>query len=239
MKILKSTQIIQYITLVYGILYLIFIIVGNFGGAYPALSGEGIGVYTLFLLFIVGVSVSWKNKIITGVLFFIWNIGMWIVELFFVEKDGGFGIISGIPLIVLGILFILKGMEKNREGSLKSSEKWKTAIRLLITINSLLYMIVIIHDITGNLKIDFSGSQGIILFTLFLIYCGGIIFTRKLELIAGVIFIFWYAGVLYIFTTDNMIGNSGPWAYAGFAVFIQGALHIVYYLKFKLKQIGN
>ena len=55
---------------------------------------------------------------------------MWITELFFVEKDGGFGIIAGVPLIVLGVFFILEGIGKNRGIALKSNEKWKTSLQV-------------------------------------------------------------------------------------------------------------
>ena len=76
MNLLKTTKPIQYITLVYAILYALFILSGDFGGAYPSLNAEGIGVYLLFVLFIVGFSLSWNNAIITGILFLLWNVGM-------------------------------------------------------------------------------------------------------------------------------------------------------------------
>ena len=116
MKLLKSTEPIQYITLVYAVLYVMFILSGDFGGAYPSLNTEGISVYLLFVLFVVGFSISWHNKIITGIIFLLWYIGMLILELFIVEKDGGFGIISGIPLLVLGIFFIVSG-NKSKKGA--------------------------------------------------------------------------------------------------------------------------
>jgi len=116
MKLLKSTEPIQYITLVYAVLYVMFILSGDFGGAYPSLNTEGIGVYLLFVLFVVGFSISWHNKLITGIIFLLWYIGMLILELFIVEKDGGFGIISGIPLLVLGIFFIVSG-NKSKKGA--------------------------------------------------------------------------------------------------------------------------
>jgi len=35
------------------VLYVMFILSGDFGGAYPSLNTEGIGVYLLFVLFVV------------------------------------------------------------------------------------------------------------------------------------------------------------------------------------------
>ena len=115
MKLLKATKPIQYITLVYAILYILFLFSGDFPGAYPSLHTEGIIVYLLFVLFIIGFSISWHNKIITGIIFLLWYIGMFAFELFIVEKDGGFGIISGLPLLVLGIFYIRSGFKSNKE----------------------------------------------------------------------------------------------------------------------------
>jgi len=47
MNLLKSIRPIQYITLAYAVLYVLFIISGSFGGAYPSLNAEGIEVYSL------------------------------------------------------------------------------------------------------------------------------------------------------------------------------------------------
>lgn len=237
MNLLKTTKPIQYITLAYAILYVLFILSGDFGGAYPSLNAESIGVYLLFILFIVGFSLSWYNGIITGILFLLWNVGMWFVELFLVEKDGGFGIISGIPLIVLGVFFILKGIEGNRDTTFKSTEKWKTGLQLLISTYTILYILVIISTVTRNFEIDFYTTEGIILIILLLIYSAGFILSWKKELIAGIIFLFWYTGVVYIFTTNFVIGDSGPWIVAGFVILIQSILYFIYHFKYKTKQI--
>jgi hypothetical protein len=97
------------------ILYLLFILSGDFGGAWPKLNTEGIMVYSLFLLFLIGLVCSWFNKIITGLIFLLWNAGMWILELYIVETGGGFGIISGVPLLVLGVLFIVTGYRDRKK----------------------------------------------------------------------------------------------------------------------------
>jgi len=109
MKKQRSITTLQYISLTYAILYILFIWSSDFNGAYPKLSAEGIGVYLLFVLFVIGVSISWYSKKLTGILFLIWYAGMMFLELVIVEKDGGFGIITGIPLLILGILFFRKG----------------------------------------------------------------------------------------------------------------------------------
>ncbi len=239
MNSLKTTKPIHYITFVYAILYVLFILSESFEGAYPSLNPAGIGVYLLFVLFMVGFSLSWYNSILTGILFLLWNAGMWFIELFLVEKDGGFGIISGIPLIVLGVFFILHGIERSRETPFNSREKWITALQLFTTTYSILYMLVVISSFTGSLDIDYLTTPGIILITLILIYSIGYYYSWRNELIAGIIFSIWYAGVLYIFNTNPKIEDSGPWAYAGFVVFIQSILYFIYYFKFKNRHIQN
>ncbi len=239
MKLLKSTITIQYIAFIYAVLYILFIFSGSFGGENPSLSNEVIGVYFLFILFIIALSVSWSYKIITGILFLLWNVGIWFIELFFVEKDGGFGIISGIPLIILGVFFILKGIEDSRGKPLNLSEKSKIALQLFIGIYTVLYLIVIINDVSGNLKIDFYETPGIILISLIIVYSIGFILSWIKELIAGIIFIFWFIGVFYVFNSDPLIGDSGPWAYAGFVILLQGSFYINYHLKFKTKNTQN
>lgn len=115
MKRLKSTKPIHYFTIAYAVLYILFIISATFEGEYPSLNLATIGVYILFILFIIGFSISWSNKILTGIIFLIWYLGMLILELLIVEKDGGFGIISGIPVLVLGIFFIINGYKSKKE----------------------------------------------------------------------------------------------------------------------------
>jgi hypothetical protein len=69
---------------------------------------EQIFMKLLFLLFLVGYFVAWKNERIAGVILILWWVAMWGVELFVVapiKADGGGGIAMGVPLFVLGILF--------------------------------------------------------------------------------------------------------------------------------------
>jgi len=236
LKALKGTTLLQYLTLGYAVLYILFILAAFVGVDLTTLNAEDIGVLLLFILFIAGLFLSWHNSLLTGVIFLIWNVGMWIVELFLVEKDGGFGIIMGIPLIVMGVFFILQGMEKNKGAIIKTNERWKIALHAFGITYTALYLLVIIDDITGSLEIDFFSTPGIILLSLIIIYALGFILSRTRELIAGIIFILWYVGVYYIFSTNVIIGDSGPWIAAGVVVLIQGIFYINYWLKLKPKQ---
>jgi len=71
---------------------------------------EQIFVVLLFLLFLTGYLVVWKNELIGGIIFLLYWVAMWCVEIFvlapIVGGDAGGGIAMGFPLFVLGILFV-------------------------------------------------------------------------------------------------------------------------------------
>jgi len=104
---------------VFGVLYLSFIIdslIRGPSGLEISTTVPGdlwaraqIFVTLLFVLFLVGYFVAWKNERIAGVIFILWWVAMWGVELFVLAPsiggDVGAGIGMGLPLFVLGILF--------------------------------------------------------------------------------------------------------------------------------------
>ena len=239
MEKIKSTILIQKLSLVYLAFYLVLLISGDLGGTYPNLNMEGIIVYSLFALFIIGLSISWFNKILTGIIFLLWNLGIWTLTLFIFENPNGFGIVLGFPLVVLGIFFLITGIEEKKKIPLKLIEKWKTILQLLITTYTVFYILVIIEGITGKRDIGFYSYEGIILIALLLIYTTGFIFSWKKELTAGIIFIFWSIGVVYIFIEKFAVSDDGPWVGAWLFIFIQSLLYFGYHFKYKIKQIPD
>lgn len=117
-------------TSIFGLVYLIFIILSfiparMFGGVFgpggsPVSSTvpfepfdlEQIFVKLLFLLFLVGYLAVWKNEGIGGAIFILWYVAVWVVELLIVAPtkpdDWGGCIVVGLPLFVLGILFVVR-----------------------------------------------------------------------------------------------------------------------------------
>ena len=228
---------LQIFTGLYAALYILFII--SFAGDYPQLNAEGIGLYLLFILFIVGFSFSWYNKIFTGLIFLLWNIGMWIIELYIVPEDAGFGIISGVPLLVLGVFFIISEYKTKGDPLPTKSQQWKLALRLFLIIYTILYFISIPTDFLGD-GIDLFTWPGVILIGLLPIYLIGFILSWKWELITGILFIIWYAGLFFGTTGYFIIEDSlGPLRFIGFPVLVQGVLYLIYNFEIKSKQIHN
>jgi hypothetical protein len=107
-------------TAIYGVLYAWFVIVsfipapeGNWVSStvpFEPFDLEQIFVKLLFLLFLIGFQVVWKNELAGGVIFLVWWVAMWGMEIFVAAPikggDAGGGIGMGLPLFVLGILFV-------------------------------------------------------------------------------------------------------------------------------------
>jgi hypothetical protein len=107
---------------VFGLLYLIFITLSFI----PSQDGspisttvpfkpfdlEQICVKSLFLLFLAGYVLAWRNEALGGIAFILWFVAMCAVELLIIAplkpKEGGGGIPMGVPLLALGILFVVR-----------------------------------------------------------------------------------------------------------------------------------
>jgi hypothetical protein len=107
---------------IYGILYLLFIIISFI----PSQEGSPVGgtvpfnpfdfeqtiVKLLFVPFLFGYFILWKNEGLEGLVFIIWWIGMWCLGLFVAQQDRGAGVGMGFPLFILSILLIISWVRK-------------------------------------------------------------------------------------------------------------------------------
>jgi len=64
----------------------------------------------LFGLFVIGYTISWKNVLVSGIIFILWFLGMCYENFFLCTSDCGAGIAMGIPLLILSIFFIVHGI---------------------------------------------------------------------------------------------------------------------------------
>ncbi len=124
---LRSTGLL--ITLsAYGLLYLWFIITsfipapeGNWISSTvpfePSWDPEFIAIRLMFVLFLPGYLVAWKNEGVAGIIFILWWVVMWGMDLLVMgpsgpEGGGGMGIAMGLPVFVLGILFLVNSKKR-------------------------------------------------------------------------------------------------------------------------------
>ena len=101
-------SVLHIILSIYGLLYLIFII-DNFipHDNFNPYDLENIIVKLSFVFFLAGYFISWKNEWVAGIIFLLWWGVMWYLAIFVAEHDQGGGVVMGLPLFVLGILFIV------------------------------------------------------------------------------------------------------------------------------------
>jgi len=104
----KHPKVLLTTTTIYGIIYATFII-GYliFENSNFEITLESIIVNLAFIVFLIGYYYSWKNQLIAGIIFIFWWGIMWHLALFIVERDRGAGVVMGIPLFIIGILFIV------------------------------------------------------------------------------------------------------------------------------------
>ncbi|MBU1097056.1 MAG: hypothetical protein KKB34_11295 [Bacteroidetes bacterium] len=100
----KHSKVLLIITTIFGILYLIFII-DNFISEPHNL--ESTVVKLAFIVFLIGYYYSWKNEMIAGVIFIFWWGIMWYLSLLIAELDKGASVIMGLPMFIVGIIFIV------------------------------------------------------------------------------------------------------------------------------------
>jgi len=90
--------------------YTLFLI-GERVPLFNAITFADISVYLLFIVFLVGYIVLWKNELISGILLIGWHGLQWCLALW-VWVDGGMTLIFGFPIAVLGIFLLIYGIRK-------------------------------------------------------------------------------------------------------------------------------
>jgi hypothetical protein len=105
----KHPKVLLILTSIYGGLYVILILSfllfedPNFNNT----NLEGIIVGLAIIVFLIGYYYSWNNELIGGIIFIFWWGIMWYLGLFVAERDKGAGVVMGVPMFIIGILFIV------------------------------------------------------------------------------------------------------------------------------------
>ncbi len=121
-KNLRSTGLLTTLS-AYGLLYLWFIITsfipapeGNWISSAvpfePSWAPDFIAIRLMFVFFLSGYFVAWKNEGVAGIIFILWWVVMWGMDLLVMapsgpEGGGGMAIAMGLPVFVVGILFLV------------------------------------------------------------------------------------------------------------------------------------
>lgn len=111
-SIRKTLRIIDIIAAILYILFLIFERVPLNAGATFA----DISVYLLFLVFVLGSLILWKNEFISGLILIVWYGLQWCLVLW-VWADGDMTLIMGFPIAVFGVFVMIFGISMMRSSA--------------------------------------------------------------------------------------------------------------------------
>lgn len=118
-------SILHLLTSVYGLLYMVFIILSFFPSTIDLVSEsdnpydvENLIVKLLFVVFLAGYFISWKREGVAGLIFILWWVAISCFGQFVAKPlhpgSANEAIGLGFPLLILGILFIVSWYKKRR-----------------------------------------------------------------------------------------------------------------------------
>ena len=195
---------------------------------YTAGNFEHITVLFMFLLFAIGLGVSWFNEKIGGLLFQIWHLLIWVLS-FFYWSDAGMIIVLSVPILFIGVYIFHSGFKNDKGKHLEKHQIQKHLLNVLMLNYAVLYSAVAItelfQDFNKYLEIPF------LLFPLlYLVFIIAFIFSWKKEQLAGIFLILWYLGVFISSFMYSEFANEGPLLAIGLTILIQG-IHLAYFNK--------
>jgi hypothetical protein len=229
MKKLKN-KILQIITAVYFIFYFQGFALPFFTGEMTFSNAESITTFLMFLLFSVGFIVSWFSNRFGGILLQAWYALIWLFA-YTCWHDAGMVIFLGVPILIIGVLLSLKSYKESVEPNHSRQLLWKYTLRQLLYNYAVIYVIIVIGEISKDkLYAEFS-FQNLLFLLLLILFVAGFIASGKNYLVAGLLFIAWYAVVLLGNFASYDFSQSGPWFVIGLSVLAQGIIYVGQYFK--------
>ncbi|MCK5535212.1 MAG: hypothetical protein KAI79_00220 [Bacteroidales bacterium] len=233
----KSTRTLQILASVGAALYLFFIAMTIFYDSYPIFKPFDLKE-ALLLIFIVGFALAWTNKkMATGVVFMIWNAGIWIDDLYLNRPEMDYSMISAMAscFMLIGAFFLLEWYKTSKETVPSEQKQWKFILRVLLINYAVLYFIVVFSELSVGESVNYFSFPFIIYPLLLLIFLVSFLLSWKREFIVGYIFLFWFAILIYSNIAYSEILHLGGWALFGLPILLQGIFYINNHNKFRLK----
>jgi hypothetical protein len=235
----KSPKTLQIITGVIAVLYLAISANAFIQDWGSYLSLFDILELVLFIIFMVGFALTWTRKKLSGIIFMIWNAGVWIFALIFrLQHDNSDSAVIGImafPVMLIGALFLLEWYKTSEATVPNEQKQWKFILRILLINYAVLYGIVVLSELLFGKPVDYFSLPYIIFPLLLLIFLGGFVLSWKKEFLAGFIFLFWCAVYFGGFTYPEIF-EAGPWAIFIFPMLFQAMFYIKNHYQYRPKK---
>ena len=233
----KSTRTLQILTSVGAALYLFFIAMSIFYDSYPIFKPFDLKE-ALLLIFIAGFALAWTNKkMATGIVFMIWNAGIWIDDLYLDRPEMDYSMISAMAscFMLIGAFFLLEWYKTSKATVPLQQQQWRFILRVLLINYAVLYSIVVFSELSVGVSVNYLSFPFIIYPLLLLIFLIGFLFSWKKEIFAGYVILFWFAILIYSNIAYSEILHLGPWAAFGIPILLQGIFYIKNHNKFRHK----
>ena len=233
----SETLSLQILTSIGALLYFASTLMMVFYDKYPIFKSFGL-LEALLLIFIVGFILSWtKNKLATGLLFMIWNVIVWLSDLYFDRPEQDYSMLSAMASLFMfcGAFFLLEWFRTSKKPVPTSKQQWTFILRVLLINYAVLYTIVVFSELMVGEPIDYISFPFILYPFILLIFFIGFIVSWKKEVIAGYIFLFWVAVLIFANVAYSEIGSLGGWVLFGVPILLQGIFYINNHKKFKSK----
>jgi hypothetical protein len=181
-----------------------------------------------------GFALSWTREKMAGIIFMVWNAGIWIYGLILTRgRDGGMFCIMAVPVLVIGALLLFRWYKTTEVPVPSEQQLWKFILRVLLINYAVLYAIMVISELTVGKSLDYFSLPFILFPMLLMIFIVGFILSWKREFQAGIIFLLWYAIMLFGSVAYFEFRDSGPWILFGVPIILQGLFYIKNHISFK------
>lgn len=232
----KPNKTLLIITGVYALLYLAGVLTSIFKGELSLSNPIDIYFLVLSVIFMVGFLFSWRNEKIAGIIFLVWNAGVWILDFYIGRSpDSGMGIFLALPVLFIGCFFLLEWFKTTKVPKPTEQQKWKFILPILLINYAVLYAIVVFSDLSVGEPVNYFNVPFILYPILLILFFGGFALSWKREFYAGFIFLIWYAILLSGFILYPEFLRSGPWIIAGIVILTQGIIYIKHHYQYGLK----
>ena len=230
----KSKKTLLIITGVYTLLYLAGMLASIFNGELFLSNPIDIYFLVLLIIFMVGFGLSWTNEKIAGIIFLVWNAGIWIFD-YYLNRNADSGMITvlALPILFIGSLFLLEWYKNTKLPQPKEQQQWKFTLRILLINYAVLYAIVVFSDLSLGKSVDYFDLPNILYPLLLILFFSGFALSWKREFYAGFIFLIWYAILLFGFFAYAEFLRSGPWIIAGIVILLQGIVYIKHHYQYR------
>lgn len=243
MKKLKSTNIIRVILIVYSVLYALLILEPIFTSNEAEVEKVSyLEIYTVsacFLVFIIGVILSWFNMKKAGIILMIYHFAVWFFALT-IWQEAGMVLVLVFPVLILAAFLVRNWFVETGEITHNSRIGTQFTLDVLLMnyaglyfFTALLELLKTFTSIEVSTSVNSAGFNyisltGAILLINLLIFIAALVLLRNKRIFTGLLLIVWYIVIIILSITSPEFSSTGPWVFFALPILVNGIFYIRY-----------